>query len=147
MDDKSKQGPARTFPMRLHKILSMPEYEAYITWLPHGRAWRIINKVFFEKKVIPHHFRHARYASFMRQVNGWGFNRVTEGPDHNSYYHQNFLRDYPELCREMQRPTDCIKSLGKKEKRGKETVIEIEELSDKKVENEIVLKVMSAQDY
>lgn len=68
LDDKSKQGPARTFPMRLHKILCMPEYEAYITWLPHGRAWRIINKVFFEKKVIPHHFRHARYASFMRQV-------------------------------------------------------------------------------
>jgi hypothetical protein len=22
------------------------------------------------------------------QVNGWGFKRMTQGPDHNSYYHE-----------------------------------------------------------
>ena len=28
---------------------------------------------------------HARYASFARQVNGWGFRRIDSGPDYNAY--------------------------------------------------------------
>jgi len=107
--ESGNQGQARTFPLRLHKILSNPEYQDCIVWLPHGRAWRIVNKTQFEKKVIPHHFRHARYASFMRQVNGWGFNRVTEGPDHNSYFHKFFLRGQPDLCQKMRRSTNSTK--------------------------------------
>jgi hypothetical protein len=46
---------------------------------------------------------HAKYASFMRQVNGWGFKRIVSGNDHNSYYHELFLRDYPQLCLKMKR--------------------------------------------
>lgn len=41
----------------------------------------------------------------MRQVNGWGFRRVNHGPDRNSYYHECFLRGFPELCRQMRRPS------------------------------------------
>ena len=39
----------------------------------------------------------------MRQVNGWGFKRIVSGNDHNSYYHEMFLRDYPQLCLKMKR--------------------------------------------
>jgi HSF-type DNA-binding len=67
-DEKGKRDPVHAFPTRLHDILSTKEYNDYVAWLPHGRAWRILNKSQFEKKVIPHHFRHARYASFMRQA-------------------------------------------------------------------------------
>lgn len=37
-------------------------------------------------------------------MNGWGFKRITEGPDLNSYYHESFLRGVPELVSEMRRP-------------------------------------------
>lgn len=67
-DEKGKRDPVHAFPSRLHEILAMPEYSEYIAWLPHGRAWKVLNRRMFEKKVIPQHFRHARYASFMRQV-------------------------------------------------------------------------------
>ena len=40
----------------------------------------------------------------MTQVNGWGFKRMTQGPDHNSYYHELFLRGLPHLCMKMRRP-------------------------------------------
>ena len=63
-----KRDPASTFVSRLHAILGNPEYAACISWLPHGRAWIILDKLQFEADVIPSHFRHARYASFMRQV-------------------------------------------------------------------------------
>jgi len=55
---------------------------------PDGRAWRILQHKAFEERVIPLYFRHGRYSSFARQVNGWNFKRITSGPDYNSYYHE-----------------------------------------------------------
>lgn len=97
-------GKEPPFPVKLHKILSNSEYSDYISWLPHGRSWRVLKPKAFEEKVIPLFFRHAKYASFMRQVNGWGFKRMTQGPDHNSYYHELFLRGLGHLCHKMRRP-------------------------------------------
>lgn len=77
-----------TFPVKLHMILSNPEYQDIISWLPHGRSWRILQQKAFEDRVIPLYFRHGRYSSFARQVNGWGFRRITHGSDYNSYYHE-----------------------------------------------------------
>ena len=36
-------------------------------------------------------------------VNGWGFSRIVSGNDHNSYFHELFLRDYPQACLKMKR--------------------------------------------
>jgi hypothetical protein len=57
-----------SFPTKLYEILMDAKYVDFVTWLPHGRAWRILKQKSFEKEVIPKHFRSARYASFMRQV-------------------------------------------------------------------------------
>ncbi|CAJ1966300.1 unnamed protein product [Cylindrotheca closterium] len=92
------------FPIKLHYILSNPAFQDCIAWLPHGRAWKVTDQKGFESKVIPKFFRSDRMASFMRQVNGWAFNRITEGPDMNAYYHDMFLRGIPNLCFDMRRP-------------------------------------------
>jgi hypothetical protein len=57
-----------TFPHRLHEIISNPDYSDYIIWLPNGCAWKIVQRKNFEAVVIPRHFRHERFTSFMRQV-------------------------------------------------------------------------------
>ena len=57
-----------TFPVKLHMILSNPEFQDIIAWLPHGRSWRILQQKAFEERVIPLYFRHGRYSSFARQV-------------------------------------------------------------------------------
>ena len=50
------------------------------------------------------HFKHTNFASFNRQVNGWGFKRFFgQGPDHLSYYHELCLRGRPELASVMRR--------------------------------------------
>ena len=105
----------QTFPMKLHSILSNPEFSNTVSWLPHGRAFRILQHKSFEEKVIPLYFRHGRYSSFARQVNGWGFKRIAHGPDYNSYYHELFLRGIPRLCEKMKRLS------GKDEKKNEES--------------------------
>lgn len=94
-----------SFPAKLHRILANPEFSAIISWLPHGRSWRIVKRDEFEQRILPRYFRHNNLASFMRQVNGWGFLRMTRGLDRNSYYHEKFLRGKSILCKQMQRPS------------------------------------------
>ncbi len=72
--------------------------------MPHGRAWRVLKPREFEIRVIPTYFEHAKFSSFIRQANGWGFRRITQGPDRNAYYHELFLKGLPHLCKKMKRP-------------------------------------------
>jgi hypothetical protein len=97
-------GRVPTFPAKLQAILSRPDNADIIAWMPHGRSWRVLKPREFEVKVIPLFFEHAKFSSFIRQANGWGFRRITQGRDRNSYYHPRFLRNLPHLCKKMKRP-------------------------------------------
>eukprot|EP00571_Detonula_confervacea_P010867 CAMPEP_0172302126 /NCGR_PEP_ID=MMETSP1058-20130122/3875_1 /TAXON_ID=83371 /ORGANISM="Detonula confervacea, Strain CCMP 353" /LENGTH=381 /DNA_ID=CAMNT_0013012491 /DNA_START=84 /DNA_END=1229 /DNA_ORIENTATION=- len=86
------------FPARLHQMLSAPEHSHVITWMPHGRAWKILDKERLISDVIPNYYVCKKYESFARQLNGWGFKRLHQsGPDFGCYYHECFLRDLPKL--------------------------------------------------
>jgi hypothetical protein len=97
-------GRVPNFPAKMHAILCRPELADIVSWLPHGRSWRILKPREFEVRVIPTYFEHTKFSSFIRQANGWGFRRVTQGRDRNSYYHEMFLRGLPHLCKTMKRP-------------------------------------------
>lgn len=90
-----------SFPAKLHAMLSQKEYKDYISWMPHGRSWRIHKPEAFEMYVIPNFFIQCKLSSFIRQANGWGFRRITKGTDRNSYYHKYFLRGRLSLCHKM----------------------------------------------
>lgn len=48
---KGKKEPP--FPLKLHQILSNPEFQECICWNPHGRSWRILKPQVFEQVCIP----------------------------------------------------------------------------------------------
>lgn len=87
-DDDPGAVKDQSFTVKLHRILADEEFKEYICWMPHGRSWKVLKQEEFEEKVIPLFYRHGKFASFMRQVNGWGFRRMPSGPDRNSYYHE-----------------------------------------------------------
>ena len=99
-------GRIPNFPAKMMAILSRPDLADIICWMPHGRSWKVLKPREFEVKVIPTYFEHAKFSSFIRQANGWGFRRmISKGPDRNSYYHELFLRGKPHLIKMMKRPT------------------------------------------
>lgn len=77
-----------TFAEKLHVVLSTVEYQNCISWLSHGRAFRVNVPVFFEKTVCPEFFGHKRFSSFLRQLNNHGFKHLTSGSSRNGYYHE-----------------------------------------------------------
>ena len=100
----------RRLPAKLREMLSTQEYEHIISWLPHGRAWKIHDSQAFIEHIIPQFFDYQNFNSFVRLVNAWGFRRMMKGPDRNSYYHELFLRGKPHLH-------DMMRRLGAKEKK------------------------------
>jgi hypothetical protein len=55
-------------------------------------------------------------TSFRRQLNLYGFSRITKGPDLGSYHHPFFLRGHPDLCRSIDRQR--IKGNSNSNRRG-----------------------------
>ena len=100
-----------TFPIKLMDLLSITSATDAITWLPHGRAFLILNEKRLEQ-IMPMVFNSTKSKSFYRQLNLWGFKRISRGPDAGSYYHQLFLRGKPNLALRM--PLVKIKGTGRR---------------------------------
>jgi hypothetical protein len=90
----SSRGPVESsirvqkFPVKLYAILAQREFQDIITWMPHGRSWKVIKPNLFESLVMPLFFEYSNYHSFNRLVNAWSFRRISSGPDRGSYYHE-----------------------------------------------------------
>ena len=80
------------FPVKLYAILAQKEFNDIISWMPHGRSWKVLKPNVFESLVMPLFFEYSNYHSFNRLVNAWSFRRVSSGPDRGSYYHEVSFR-------------------------------------------------------
>lgn len=104
----SKGGVTVPFPLKLqnmldHIDLAESHLSDIVSWQPHGRCFLVHKPKEFADSVLPRFFQQKKYASFQRQLNLYGFNRITKGPDRGSYYHELFLRSKKFLCRGIQR--------------------------------------------
>lgn len=112
-DSTSQQGNV-LFPWRLHEMLRDCENQGrddIVSWLPHNKAFKVYKVTEFVGQILPQYFKQTKYKSFQRQLNLWGFERITEnGAEKGAYFHKNFLRDQPDLCRLLTRQRASKKS-------------------------------------
>jgi len=102
----SKGGVISPFPIKLYEMLenvSQDNFDGIVSWQPHSRCFHVHKPKDFVEFVLPKYFQQRKYASFQRQLNLYGFNRITQGPDKGCYYHDCFLRGKKYLCHRMQR--------------------------------------------
>ena len=109
MPFSTKGGVRLPFPAKLYYMLQYfhrhePEVAKIISWQPHGRCFMTHDVKRMEEFILPRFFNHRQYSSFRRNLNIWGFKRLTQnGSDHGAYYHDLFLRGKPSLCHGIKR--------------------------------------------
>jgi hypothetical protein len=114
---KKTGGVTQPFPEKLHEMLNAMDQDResrqVVSWLPHGRAFLVHRPKEFTHDVMPRFFRQTKLTSFQRQLNLYGFRRITQGTDAGAYYHEMFLRGRPGLCQRMVRQK--VKGTGHKQ--------------------------------
>ena len=83
-------------------ILCNEKYNNIISWSTDGRGFMIKKKRIFSDEILPIYFsRNLKYASFIRRLSRWGFQRIRRGPNMGLYHHPLFRKDNFELCLKM----------------------------------------------
>lgn len=100
-------------PLFLLKTFSILEHSdpTIITWSEPGDSFIVIDPDRFGAEVIPIHFKHNKFSSFVRQLNFYGFRKVKgtlnvvgESEQHSwEFRHPFFLRGQPDVLAEIKR--------------------------------------------
>jgi heat shock transcription factor len=104
---------------------------ALIRWSDDGRSFIVLDEDEFARTLIPELFKHSNYASFVRQLNMYGFHKtvnITDGSLRQSekarkgvkppsmYSHPYFRKNRPDLLWLIQKPAG--KSTAKRKREG-----------------------------
>jgi heat shock transcription factor len=105
--------------------------ENLIRWSDDGNSFTVLDEDEFAKTLIPELFKHNNYASFVRQLNMYGFHKKvglsdnsmkaseTKAKAPSEYYNKYFKRGRPELLWLIQKPKHP--TAGPKRKRDDES--------------------------
>ncbi|XP_051158942.1 heat shock factor protein 1 isoform X3 [Leptopilina boulardi] len=96
---------------KLWKLVEDPETDDLICWAPNGRSFFIRNQAQFARELLPHYYKHNNMASFVRQLNMYGFHKKVSvelgglkcDRDEMEFAHQYFCKGHPYLLDHIKR--------------------------------------------
>ncbi|KAL1924371.1 uncharacterized protein VTP21DRAFT_7406 [Calcarisporiella thermophila] len=99
------------FVAKLYQLLENEEYAEYLRWDDTGTVFIIERMDAFAANVLPKFFKHCKFASFVRQLNIYGFYRVSDArksrhaQNKNAcvFSHPSFRRGRHDLLRQIRR--------------------------------------------
>jgi len=85
----SRSGPA-PFLSKTHQMVEERGTDEVISWAEQGRSFVVWKPVELARDLLPLHFKHCNFSSFVRQLNTYGFRKVV--PDRWEFANDNFRR-------------------------------------------------------
>uniref|UniRef100_G3WAX7 HSF-type DNA-binding domain-containing protein n=1 Tax=Sarcophilus harrisii TaxID=9305 RepID=G3WAX7_SARHA len=112
-------SPVPAFLTKLWTLVGDPETNHLICWSPNGTSFHVRDQGRFAKEVLPKYFKHNNMASFVRQLNMYGFRKVVSieqgglvkpDRDDTEFQHLCFLRGHEHLLEHIKRKVSVLRS-------------------------------------
>ncbi|KAM9301564.1 heat shock factor protein 4 [Gastrophryne carolinensis] len=117
MDAYCSNVPA--FLTKLWTLVEDPETNHLICWSLNGTSFHVFDQGRFAKEVLPKYFKHNNMASFVRQLNMYGFRKVVNieqgglvkpERDDTEFQHLYFLQGHEHLLEHIKRKVSVVKN-------------------------------------
>ncbi|BGP38228.1 kinase-regulated stress-responsive transcription factor skn7 [Rhodotorula kratochvilovae] len=83
------KGGASEFVKKLYKMLDEGEYQDIVSWGIDGTSFVVKDMNQFTTAILPLHFKHSNFASFVRQLNKYDFHKVKNTDEGANPYGDN----------------------------------------------------------
>ncbi|XP_032220221.2 heat shock factor protein 1 isoform X3 [Nematostella vectensis] len=99
------------FLVKLWKLVEDPQYDMHISWNRIGSGFLVHDQATFAREILPKYFKHNNFASFVRQLNMYGFRKVIGAEqgglrsdnDVWEFHNPNFQCGQPQLLENVKR--------------------------------------------
>ncbi|XP_048059572.1 heat shock factor protein 1 isoform X2 [Chanodichthys erythropterus] len=108
------------FLTKLWTLVEDPDTDPLICWSPNGTSFHVFDQGRFSKEVLPKYFKHNNMASFVRQLNMYGFRKVVHieqgglvkpEKDDTEFQHPYFVRGQENLLENIKRKVTTVSNI------------------------------------
>ncbi|KAJ7991726.1 hypothetical protein DPEC_G00286870 [Dallia pectoralis] len=112
------------FLTKLWTLVEDPDTDPLICWSPNGNSFHVFDQGRFSKEVLPKYFKHNNMASFVRQLNMYGFRKVVHieqgglvkpEKDDTEFQHPYFIRGQEPLLENIKRKVTNVSNVKHEE--------------------------------
>ncbi|KAG7522657.1 heat shock factor protein 4 [Solea senegalensis] len=117
--DGSYASNVPAFLTKLWTLVEDPDTNHLICWSATGTSFHVFDQGRFAKEVLPKYFKHNNMASFVRQLNMYGFRKVVNieqsglvkpERDDTEFQHLYFLQGHEHMLEHIKRKVSLVKS-------------------------------------
>uniref|UniRef100_A0AAQ4PUD8 HSF-type DNA-binding domain-containing protein n=1 Tax=Gasterosteus aculeatus aculeatus TaxID=481459 RepID=A0AAQ4PUD8_GASAC len=117
--DGSYASNVPAFLTKLWTLVEDPDTNLLICWSTSGTSFHVFDQGRFAKEVLPKYFKHNNMASFVRQLNMYGFRKVVNieqsglvkpERDDTEFQHLYFLQGHEHMLEHIKRKVSIVKS-------------------------------------
>ncbi|CAD8185253.1 unnamed protein product [Paramecium octaurelia] len=103
MSKSRSQSSVPAFLQKTYDILENPQLQDIVGWNEDGSGFLVKNVIAFQDQVLPMYFKHRNFASFVRQMNMYGFHKSRSDLKENEFIHPHFKKDQRNLLKKIKR--------------------------------------------
>lgn len=108
---QGQQTPITAFLAKLWALVNDISCNDLIAWDPTGNSFHVYDQARFAREVLPRYFKHNNFASFIRQLNMYGFRKIStiehgslkNERDDIEFAHPSFIRGHDTLLESIKR--------------------------------------------